>query len=56
MKVIYHGEEIELEDTLIPGKKELDVLTDDNDLDITQQYDFKSILNSNFGDDDDESL
>lgn len=56
MRVIYHGEEIELDDTMMPGKKELDVLTDIESLDITQQFDFKNIMNLNFEVEDDDSL
>ena len=47
MKLLYHGEEIELDDTEIPGRKELDLITENEKMDDTQQYDFSNIINSN---------
>ena len=52
MMLIYHGEEIELDDTIIPGRKELDLITEDEKLDDTQQYDFSDINNIDDGDED----
>jgi len=47
MKVMYHGKEIELDDTIEPGEKELDMLTPvEDDIEKTQEYDFNFLNES----------
>ena len=38
VKVLYNGEYIELEDEIEKGAKELDMITEENDLEDTKEY------------------
>ena len=53
MKIMYHGKEID--DSVEPGKKELDMLTpNEEELDKTLEYDFSSLELEENGDSIDE--
>lgn len=55
MKVKYHGEFIEIDDKMEKGKKEQDIIGDENfNIEKTQEYDFNYILENNNKEDKNE--